>query len=161
MGLRTGTQPIAERVLKRCSDGALRRVAIYAPRIRPRPAQGDWECRFEIVGGQSEIREHAVGVDSLQALVEALRAVQYHVARDPEPHTWLSNARGDTCLPVILPYDDPEFTEFLQQIVGVEMSRRYLYSRPRPPPLADQKKPRTRSPGPKARTRSGRPRRKR
>jgi hypothetical protein len=115
-------QVIATRNLARCLDGTKVTITLFAP-VQDVDGE-DWECSFEVDGKGLSGR----GVDSLQALVEALRGIKHVLDHDDTKLTWLSGKPKDTGIPRVLPYDDPDFAELLGALVDAEMQRRYVYA---------------------------------
>ena len=118
-------QVIAVRTLTRCSDGTEVTITLRQP---VQDAEGsDWSCAFEVSTAEGSKEHRGRGVDSLQALVEALRGIKYVLDQGHTDLTWLSGKPKDTGMPQLLPYDDPDFAELLRLLVDAEMQRRYLY----------------------------------
>jgi len=124
-------QVIARRTLVRCGDRETVQITVFSPTQSDRANQ-DWECAFEVTGAVCVERQMARGVDSLQALIEAIRGIRHVLREHSSGLTWLSGTAGDTGIPTVLPYDDPDFSELLEGLVDLEIQRRYVYSQ-RPP----------------------------
>lgn len=119
---------IAERVLKRRGDGREVRVQIFAPK---QVEDGDWECRVH-VDGLAVADKTGYGIDGFQALVEGLKAARAVIATEVNSLTWVSNFPGDTGIPLVLPYEDPRLEALIEDLVGLERHRFFLYASPLP-----------------------------
>jgi hypothetical protein len=129
-----------ERVLKLPKKGTVR-ISVFAPERDASDPNGDWICRYQATGGDVAITSRAHGVDSLQALIEALRGVRHELEPFASKLSWLSGQLGDTGLPLIAPYDDPDFVAVLDASLELEHARRLMYLRAleRPKPRRKRK----------------------
>lgn len=119
---------LSHRALKRLSNGKAVRLTVFAPIQNPGDPNGDWVCEFEITGLGERVQSRAFGVDSMQALVEAVRGLRKGLEPFTSDLTWLSGRPGDTGVPYIVPYDDPDFTAVIVGTVQVESARQVLNS---------------------------------
>jgi hypothetical protein len=123
-------RPIARRVLRHASGARSVEVVIRAPLQDTTDPNGDWECQFEVTGLDPPIRDRAMGVDSLQALLEAIRAIRHLLRPVQAELSWLSGVPGDTGIPLIPSCDHPEFVAIVEHTIEAEAARRALYMRP-------------------------------
>ena len=118
-------KPIAERTLRRLSDGHVVRVEVFAPQ----EVGGHWECEVR-VSGLELASKRAHGVDSFQALTEAFRAIKAMLADSARTLTWISDVPGDLGVPNVLPYEDVRLAALMETLADAERQRFYLYARP-------------------------------
>lgn len=122
--------PIAERTLTVDGDpGRTVVVTIYAP--TPDPSSG-WRCEFEIHGAWSA-RERGRGLDSFQAMVNAIQGVRKFLDDSGMSFSWEGGEPGDHGVPrVILNIFGLRLTRELED----EVQRRLEAHRPpwAPPP---------------------------
>ena len=89
--------PIAERLLT-FEDAAGNRKEITVRLGRPRPAGEDWACAYQIAGFEVPCGLDVYGVDSMQALLLAMKglSVELHVAaeRSGGRLSWLDSSSG-------------------------------------------------------------------
>ena len=94
--------PIAKRRLSVDGDpGRTVMITIYVPRLDPDPAL-DWRCDFEIRGAVDE-SEHGNGIDSLQALVNAIQGVRKYLDDSGLVLTWNGAEPGQHWVPYTVP----------------------------------------------------------
>jgi hypothetical protein len=127
-GATTPSKPIAARILRRSNDGGAVRVAIFAPKQDSRDPNNDWVCEFEITGLPKQMYSRAFGVDSMQAMVEAIRAIRHTLQPFSSELTWLSSV-GGIGFPLIPAYDDPDFMALIEATIEAENIRRTMYLR--------------------------------
>jgi hypothetical protein len=111
---------------------ATRRLIIVGERPRPvtvrigRPRRvrvGEWACPVEF-SGLGELQGVAGrGVDSCQALVDALAGIHYSLAESGYKFSW-SSVDGETGFPRAVPYGfGPEFAARVRQHIDRELER--------------------------------------
>jgi Domain of unknown function (DUF6968) len=112
---------IATRRLK-VLGGARRPVTIRIGRPR-RVRVGEWACSVQFAG-LGEIRHIAGrGVDSCQALVEALASIHYTLAQSGSKFSW-SSIENETGFPRTVPYSfGPKFSARVNQHIDRELER--------------------------------------
>jgi hypothetical protein len=97
----TPTQtPIAERLLT--TDGRAVTIAIYAPEPDPASPHGDWRCEFRLTGAL-DADAYGHGLDSLQALGNAIQGVRMYLDDSGLSLTWDGLEPGDHGVPRIVP----------------------------------------------------------
>ena len=119
---------IASRVL-RAPGGKVVRIVLGSPYQDPKDPNGDWSCPFEVTGLDEELRGEGHGVDSLQAVIEALRGIRLTLGSRSRDLCWLSDTEGDVGLPMIVGYDEPGYTALLESIIEAENLRRRLFGK--------------------------------
>jgi hypothetical protein len=112
---------IASRVFinKRTGDRVI--ASIYAPRPLPKE---EWACRFVIRGLPQPHRHDARGVDSLQALFEAIQGIRFFLAQSGLPITWFEGEgeAGDYGIYRSLAGFDVAMTRHLERLVQREIT---------------------------------------
>lgn len=119
-------KPIAERVLHRIEDGQEVRIQVFPPK----KVGADWECRVVVLGLPVEPML-VYGIDSFQALAEAMVASRKIVASHSAELSWVSNVPSDLGIPIVLPYMEFRLGELIEQMIKVEVLRFQLYTPPR------------------------------
>lgn len=98
-------------------------VMLGQPR-RPKGAQ-DWACPFQIRGLGSRRVECAYGVDSFQALTNALAGVRYLLDQSKVALSWSGVLDGDTGVQQLIPLlPEPKETRRLERMIAREMATR-------------------------------------
>jgi hypothetical protein len=113
---------IAERTLTTVEQGASVRIRVGKP--RKDRATGDFFCPFSIEGlGDRKLRE-AWGIDSMQALQNALQAIRIELASHANTLTWAGGQDGWLGFPKVIPdLFGPKFTQRLEKLVDRETDR--------------------------------------
>jgi hypothetical protein len=114
---------IAERTLTLVAHAdALVRIRMGKP--RKERATGDYFCPFSIEGiGERKLRE-ARGIDSMQALQNALQAIRLELAPHLGSLSWEGGQDGGLGFPKAVPdLFGPKFTQRLEGIVDREVDR--------------------------------------
>jgi hypothetical protein len=114
-------EPLAVRRLT-WNDGNVTRDILV--RIwKPVPNGRDFTCDFAIDGLPEPIRTHAGGVDGIQALVNALAGIRYHLAPYRDNLSWLG-IPGSHGVPMSLhAIDDPADERTIEELVESESNR--------------------------------------
>ena len=105
--------------------GARRPVTIVTIRIgRPRRVRvGEWACPVQFVGRGATHHIAGRGVDSCQALVEALAGIHYTLAQSGSRFSW-SSIKDETGFPRAVPYSfGPKFSARVNQHIDREVER--------------------------------------
>ena len=112
---------IATRRLNILGDAG-RRVTVRLGRPR-RVRVGEWACPVQFTG-LGEIRHIAGrGVDSCQALVEAIAGIYYTLAQSGRRFSW-SSIKDEAGFPRAVPYSfGPEFSARINQHIDRELER--------------------------------------
>ena len=114
---------IAERTLTRV-EHADAFVRIRVGRPRKERATGDYFCPFSIEGiGDRKLRD-ARGIDSMQALQNALQAIRLELAPHTSSLSWAGGQEGWLGFPKVIPdLFGPTFTQRLEGMVDREVDR--------------------------------------
>jgi hypothetical protein len=116
--------PIAERQLT-TEDGRAVTIQIYPPTPETDPSP-HWRCEFEIRGAIDEI-EHGSGLDSFQALVNAIQGVRKYLDDSGLSLTWAGGEPGDHGVPCVVPQF---FGRAFAKDIEDEIDRRLASHRP-------------------------------
>lgn len=127
---------IARRTLVEEETGAELELQISRPELSTE-YEDTWRC--DVVAhrdGAVAFQYAAHGVDSLQALINALAVLRRSVAslgggRGVRVFSW-NSAPGAVGLPCLVQDEGPDFVEMIEHLVAAEMSRRLMLTR-RPP----------------------------
>lgn len=114
---------IAERTLTLVEHAdALVRIRVGRP--RKERATGDYFCPFSIEGiGDRKLRD-ARGIDSMQALQNALQAIRLELAPHTSSLSWAGGQEGWLGFPKVIPdLFGPTFTHHLEAMVDQEVDR--------------------------------------
>lgn len=115
---------IAERTLT-TDDGRAVTIEIYAPTMESQPIP-HWRCEFEVRGAIDQT-EHGSGLDSFQAIVNALQGVRKYLDDSGLSLTWAGGEPGDHGVPRIVPqFFGREFAKDIE----AEIDRRVAAHRP-------------------------------
>ena len=118
--LRLG-EVIATRRLNVLGD-ARRTVTIWIGRPR-RVRVGEWACPVQFAGLGETGQIAGRGVDSCQALVEALAGIHYMLAQSGSRFSW-SSIKDETGFPRAVPYSfGPKFSARINQHIDRELER--------------------------------------
>jgi uncharacterized protein DUF6968 len=102
--------------------GARRPVTIRIGRPR-RVRVGEWACPVQFAGGGATHHIAGRGVDSCQALVEALAGIHYTLAQSGSRFSW-SSIKDETGFPRAVPYSfGPKFSARVNQHIDREVER--------------------------------------
>jgi hypothetical protein len=112
---------IAERTLKRCDDGATVVVKVFKPVPDPEEPDSTWACGFEITGLDETIRDRALGVDAMQALMLSFHAILGEFKKSDAPVAFLSDTPGDTGFYRF--YLDPDMEALIGHLAEAEFIR--------------------------------------
>ena len=95
-------------------------VSLGKPRL-PR-GERDWECPFRITGGGIRVLEYGYGVDSMQALQNALQGIRHALDKSGKSLDWMTT--GTTGFQRSIPwYGDSRFTKRMERLVDAELKR--------------------------------------
>jgi uncharacterized protein DUF6968 len=113
---------MAERLLAIVEHGALVRIRIGKP--RKDRATGDYFCPFSIEGLGAQKAREAWGIDSMQALQNALQAIRLELAPHANTLSWVGGQDGWLGFPKVIPdLFGPKFTRRLEALVDRETDR--------------------------------------
>src|SRR5882724_11909197 len=102
--------------------GGRRPVTIRIGRPR-RVRVGEWACPVQFAGLGETLHIAGRGVDSCQALVEALAGIHYTLAQSGSRFSW-SSIKDETGFPRAVPYSfGPKFTARVNQHIDRELER--------------------------------------
>lgn len=112
--------PIAERRFSIAGEPG-REIVLILGKPRPEPDPSVWMCSFLIEGLPSARRVIARGVDSLQAVQNAINAARYRLRQSGLVLTAPGSMTGDTGLPYPIPhYEGSDFAERMERYVTRE-----------------------------------------
>lgn len=134
MNKRPVKNPIAERRLAVVGDPD-REIVITIGKPRPEPDPSVWRCSFRVDGIPNSRRWIARGVDSLQALQNAIEAARYQIKLSGLVCTWHGGEPGEIGLPRSIPtYEGSGFAERMERYVDREEAKvlRGVLARKRP-----------------------------
>jgi hypothetical protein len=116
---------VAERVFHRADNGETVIARIFAP-LQTGPAL--WSAKLQILGMNEHVEEVSCGVDSFQALCNALRMLCFRLEKIETNLTFQGS--GNVGLPVIVPWDgEPGSKAEVYQFANDKILR-YLKSLP-------------------------------
>jgi hypothetical protein len=120
---------IANRKLRDQDTGALVQLVVHEPLMDRDAPDGDWSCRCEIQrnGGSTTIT--GKGVDSLQALFDALNNLRRAVQPEAANLAWLH--AGELGLPLLIFEDDPDALALFEHLIEAEHCRQRLSAKRR------------------------------
>ncbi len=96
-------------------------ATVYDPVTTP---PDEWICEIRISGLAHEVVDRVRGVDSLQALMEALQCIRLHLNGAGEGLTWYGNEAGVFGIPRPIPdYYGVEIERHLEKLVSDEVIR--------------------------------------
>jgi hypothetical protein len=114
-----GSTVIADRTLH-TTAGEQVRLALHQPVLDER---GDWVCRAVVQRNGTTVTERAGhGVDSLQALVQGIKALRFSLGDEIANLTWLG-VRAAVGLPFMIEDLDPDFVTLIKHLVEAEHCR--------------------------------------
>jgi hypothetical protein len=114
---------IAERKL---TTAGVRPKAITITLGKPRLPKGerDWECPFRISGSGIRVLENGYGVDSMQAVTNALQGIRYFLDKSGKSFEWFGIPINGGGFQRFIPwYGDSRFTRRLEKLIDVELKR--------------------------------------
>jgi hypothetical protein len=113
---------IAERTLRGVEHGDSVRVRVGRP--RKDRATGDYFCPFSLEGLDERTSREAWGIDSMQALQNALQAIRLALAPHASSLKWEGGQDGWLGFPKAIPdLFGPTFTQRLEGMVDREVER--------------------------------------
>src|SRR4029077_18137121 len=99
-----------------------RRVTIRLGRPR-RVGVGEWACPVQFSGLEGIHDVAGRGVDSCQALIEALAGIEYTLRRSGLQFAW-SGMKNETGFPRVVPYSfGPQFAASINQHIDLQLER--------------------------------------
>ena len=116
----TAVKPVASRKFRNEKTGERIVASIYAPR---RLSKDEWACRLVIRGLPEPHRHDVSGVDSLQAVFEAVQGIRFFLAKSGLPITMLDGEIGDFGIYRSLAGFDVAMTQHLEGIVEREITK--------------------------------------
>lgn len=128
---------VAKRILFDANQTPIE-VCVYEPVRDETDPNGDWRCEFSIKRGSvPEQLRHVWGVDSLQALVVAIKALRHALEPETADLSWLGQV-GVTGIPLQIFDDSPQRTAMFRSLIDAEVHREALFwelmTRARRPP---------------------------
>jgi hypothetical protein len=113
-------KPIACREFRNEKTGDRIVASVYTPR---QVDDETWSCRFDIRGLSPKQRFEARGVDSLQALSEALQGIRLYLAESKTPVSCYGGEVGDYFIYKPLAGFDVAMTRHLERLVQREITK--------------------------------------
>jgi hypothetical protein len=114
---------IAERTLLHRDDPRrVVKVSIGAPRPR-RGRIDEWECPFRITGAGVRRLEYGIGLDAMQALIDALAGIRHVLDQTGVPAVWPTPDAPDTGFPKSIPIMRGALTTRLERLVDRELEK--------------------------------------
>jgi hypothetical protein len=110
---------------RRLTTAGVRPKTVTVTLGKPRLPKGerDWECPFRISGGGIRVLEHAYGVDSMQAVANALQGIRFYLDESGKSFEWLRMPLETGFQRFIPWYGDTRFTRKLEKLVDSEVKR--------------------------------------
>lgn len=119
---RARSQVIAERILTVGRSDSTVHVRVEKP--RKDRGTGDYVCRVSIEGALGAKQREAWGVDSMQALHNALQSIRAELAPHADELSWAGGQDGWLGFPKMIPdVFGPAFTTHLEALVDRETER--------------------------------------
>lgn len=105
------------------ADGGRGTLVVSLGIPRPTPGHDDWGCPFRLKGLGIDRVEYAYGIDSLQALTNALQGIRYVLDRLERPVTLDGASPPETAFARFIPIGLGTLTGRLEKMVDREIVR--------------------------------------
>jgi len=119
MGTLTQKFIVTRKISRLDSEGKPVLVRVGKPR---KVSVSEWECAFHISNiGMDEIN-YGLGIDGLQALIQAIEGVRVFLEKSGYEFSWDGGEEGDTGIPRYVPtFYGKNFTEHLYKLIDSEI----------------------------------------